>query len=196
MSGCENFELQLGTVATTTPIPVECGNNILEVGEQCDDGNINSLDGCDSTCLAERPVCGDGMTISNSLSFDWNSEPPTLIPGVIFSEPCDDGNNITGDGCDAECAIEAGWSCFVPALPIGNLKSICSTLCGNGQVDTRGAVVEECDDRNRDDGDGCSSGCQIECGFSCRKLSGTSNCQSSCGMRHDVVFPLGMYQIS
>ena len=26
-------------------------------------------------------------------------------------EGCDDGNTITGDGCDAGCNIELGWTC-------------------------------------------------------------------------------------
>jgi len=25
--------------------------------------------------------------------------------------PCDDGNNINGDGCSATCQIERGWNC-------------------------------------------------------------------------------------
>ena len=30
-----------------------CGNSIIETGEQCDDGNTNSGDGCSSTCQTE-----------------------------------------------------------------------------------------------------------------------------------------------
>ena len=36
-------------VMTTTPDP-ECGNNIVEDPEQCDDGNLMSGDGCDVDC--------------------------------------------------------------------------------------------------------------------------------------------------
>ena len=41
--------------AAPTPEPPEpvCGNDILEVGEQCDDGNIESGDGCDNICGIE-----------------------------------------------------------------------------------------------------------------------------------------------
>jgi cysteine-rich repeat protein len=31
-----------------------CGNDVLEPGEQCDDGNLVDLDGCDSTCHFEQ----------------------------------------------------------------------------------------------------------------------------------------------
>ncbi len=31
-----------------------CGNDILEIGEECDDGNINSGDGCNASCIIEE----------------------------------------------------------------------------------------------------------------------------------------------
>jgi len=31
-----------------------CGNGIVEIGEQCDDGNLINLDGCSSTCTIEN----------------------------------------------------------------------------------------------------------------------------------------------
>jgi len=52
-------------------------------------------------------------------------------------EACDDGNTVGGDGCSAICAIES---------------------CGNSVID----VGEVCDDGNAvDDGNGCSSACQL-----------------------------------
>src|SRR5438105_901921 len=33
-----------------------CGNGILEPGEQCDDGNTQNLDGCDSRCRFEEDL--------------------------------------------------------------------------------------------------------------------------------------------
>lgn len=52
-------------------------------GEECDDGNTEDGDGCDSTCQNE--FCGDG-TVNNS-----------------GTEQCDDGNFKFGDGCDNFC---------------------------------------------------------------------------------------------
>ena len=37
-----------------------CGNNIVESGEECDDGNTTSGDGCDESCNTE--FCGDNIT--------------------------------------------------------------------------------------------------------------------------------------
>ena len=57
--------------------------------------------------------------------------------GVLGAgEECDDGNNVGGDGCAANCVEE---------------------VCGNGQVD----VGEGCDDGNLIDGDGCDSTCAV-----------------------------------
>ena len=35
------------------PSPAVCGNGVVEAGEQCDDGNIVSGDGCSSSCISE-----------------------------------------------------------------------------------------------------------------------------------------------
>ena len=39
-----------------TAITPCCGNDVLEAGEECDDGNQASGDGCDSDCQDETPV--------------------------------------------------------------------------------------------------------------------------------------------
>jgi cysteine-rich repeat protein len=43
-------------VVTVTPPPAICGNQIVETGEQCDDGNTVSGDGCSDTCQTEIPL--------------------------------------------------------------------------------------------------------------------------------------------
>lgn len=47
----------LGTVTYGPPI---CGNNRLESGEQCDDGNLINGDGCSSICMVEGGGGGGG----------------------------------------------------------------------------------------------------------------------------------------
>jgi cysteine-rich repeat protein len=37
-----------------------CGNGVRDPGEQCDDGNLASGDGCSSTCTTESPGTGGG----------------------------------------------------------------------------------------------------------------------------------------
>jgi len=63
-----------------------CGNGIVETdnSEECDDSNLQELDGCASDCTFQG--CGDGVTDSG--------------------EQCDDGNRTNGDGCSSQCLDE------------------------------------------------------------------------------------------
>ena len=65
--------------------PAVCGNGAREVGEQCDDGNKNSCDGCSSACRTE--ACGNGV--------------------LECAEECDDGpaNGTPGSVCTASCTV-------------------------------------------------------------------------------------------
>lgn len=79
---------------TNDPVAV-CGNNILETGEECDDGNLINGDGCSSACKTETAlVCGNGVK-----------------EGI---EGCDDSNIIDDDGCSSNCSIENVEVYFVP----------------------------------------------------------------------------------
>ena len=54
----------------------------------------------------------------------------------------------------------------------------CETVCGDGLQ----AGEEGCDDGNGVDGDGCSSTCQVEEGWTCTSATcRTSWCSSACG---------------
>jgi cysteine-rich repeat protein len=54
---------------TVTPTP-DCGNGVVEVGEQCDDGNKANGDCCTSTCQldpADTPCTPDGLVCTNDV---------------------------------------------------------------------------------------------------------------------------------
>src|SRR5207244_11859901 len=59
----------VATASCLTPVG-NCGNGVVDPGEQCDDGNTVSGDGCSASCRLE--ACGNGI----------------LDPG----EQCDDGD--------------------------------------------------------------------------------------------------------
>lgn len=126
-----------------------CGDGRINVsGEECDDGNGVSGDGCTATCTAEaewvcptpgKPClytveCGDGK--------------------VTGSETCDDGNERALDGCSDECRVEDGWACPTAGL------SCRAAECGDAIL----AGVEECDFGG--DVAGCV-GCRIEAEYDC-----------------------------
>jgi cysteine-rich repeat protein len=87
-------------------------------------------------------------------------------------EACDDGNNVSCDGCSADCqVVETGCAdgvkCGTELCDDGNTtncdgcRSDCmgvETGCGDGFT----CPGEDCEDGNIDNGDGCSSTCEIE----------------------------------
>ena len=177
-----------------------CGNAVVDAGEQCDDGNTISWDGCSATCTVEVAVCGNGhrqgaeaCDDGNTVSWDGCSATCAVEVAVCGNghlqgvEACDDGNTISWDGCSATCAVEVavcgnGHLQGAEACDDGNTVSWdgCSAtcavevaVCGNGH--RQGA--EACDDGNTVSGDGCSSTCTIEvavCGNGIRQ--GTEAC--------------------
>lgn len=67
-----------------------------------------------------QPGCGDGL-LDKSLG-----------------ETCDDGNNVSGDGCDSNCNVETNWECTA----VEGALSVCTYIaCGDGNLD----AGEECD---------------------------------------------------
>jgi len=128
--------------------PQNCGNGILDPGEQCDDGQLVSGDGCSRLCQIEcYRLCGTCGTQSTCISSSGCGN-GFLEPG----ETCDDGNVADGDGCSSYCnLVEPGWSCPAPGRR-------CVPICGDGIV----LAPESCDDGNTIAGDGCSDICVVE----------------------------------
>ncbi|MDC0667108.1 choice-of-anchor L domain-containing protein [Nannocystis radixulma] len=141
------------TSAGVTEGTGECGNAVLEPGEQCDDGNQADGDGCESNCLLPHTcgdgkhevgeACDDGNTMNgDTCSADCQVVTPLQDCGngsVEMPELCDDGNQAGGDGCEADCT-------FTPPE------------CGNGKIE----AGEACDDGNDVDGgdfDFCNNDC-------------------------------------
>ncbi len=145
-----------GAAAASAPISVAlikalapyCQNEILESGEQCDDGNFTPCDGCSAACVTEFG-CGDGSSCG--------------------AETCDDGNTNGCDGCSAVCALETCGDGVICAglgetcddgntAPCDGCSSVCKTeVCGNGLLDCN----EQCDDGNPASCDGCST-CKVD----------------------------------
>ncbi len=124
----------------------ECGNGLIEVGEQCDDGNLEDDDGCDSNCLTTG--CGNAVVTAGEECDDGNGSDTDDCTGdcraahcgdgYVYQgvEQCDDGNESDTDYCLSDCRL---------------------ARCGDGVVE---AGVETCDGDNDENHDGCSSGCE------------------------------------
>ncbi len=91
-----------------------------------------------ATVSAPGEVDLDGAPRASGLRVDVGADEVTCGDGALDpGEACDDGNTLSGDGCDANCTV---------------------TACGN-RVVTAG---EQCDDGNSTAGDCCDAACQHE----------------------------------
>jgi cysteine-rich repeat protein len=91
-----------------------CGDGILQVNEECDDGNLEDTDACLSSCIAA--TCGDLVVQAGVEQCDDANDIDTdaCLPGCIAAscgdsliwagtEVCDDGNQVDLDGCNSNC---------------------------------------------------------------------------------------------
>jgi len=104
----------------------------------CYDGNACTLDSCSGDGCVFAPMAGCEYDCYND--YDCRDD-----HGKLSGELCDDGNNVSGDGCSADCqSLE---------------------ICGNGYLDWQ--VGEECDDGNGDDEDSCTTECKRNISETC-----------------------------
>ncbi len=136
-----------------------------------------------SGSLFIREDCGSFYTKNNST---WHNYLAAV--DCVTKPACSNGKDDDGDGYidypgDTGCANSLDSSeaphdlqCDSgtvenPPAPVSQ-ASICTNLCGNGAADGG----EQCDDGNKIAGDGCSSSCTTETGFSCVGTTCTAVC--------------------
>jgi cysteine-rich repeat protein len=125
----------------------ECGDGIVQLGEECDLGSANDLT---AVCLpsCEIAECHDG----------------NVYAGI---EECDDGNLINTDGCVLQCDLAVCGDGFkhegVEICDDGNTDEAdgCTTSCTPGMC-ADGVIQEgeQCDDGDMDTSDECPA-CQV-----------------------------------
>jgi cysteine-rich repeat protein len=106
--------------------PASCGNNTLDTGEQCDDGNDNSFDGCRADCtIVDKLTPGDPMT--------WRYYE---IPGTKCIDGTPAGFSVNYNPAATKVAIylEGGGACF---------NTFCESLfTRSGQQPTIGGIFD------------------------------------------------------
>lgn len=170
--------LPTGTTSPgTTAVPVECGNGVVESGEECDDGNLDDTDACLSSCAAAR--CGDGVVHQGiEACDDGNLDDAdaclstcivaTCGDGVVRAdvEECDDANTNETDACRNSCMLAVCGDGVVQdgveTCDEGGETATCDAdctkpECGDGVVNK--TAGEECDDGNDIYADNCYPTC-------------------------------------
>ena len=135
--------------------------------EGWDDGNTKNGDGCSSTCSIETgwTWSGGSSTSKDTWNGIWGDGRRVNSNSGIW----DDGNNVSGDGWDSAWYTEVGWTCTGGSL---TNKDTCSEICGDGIRFHSSSTYW--DDGNTKNGDGCSSTCSIETGWTWSGGSSTS----------------------
>lgn len=100
------FAIGCGTDSTSgddTVIPEGCGNSTVDMGEQCDDGNMNDFDGCRRDCTMVETLQPSPMA--------WQY---FEIPGTKCNDGTPAGFSVNYNPASTKIAIylEGGGACF------------------------------------------------------------------------------------
>ena len=150
--GC-NDDCQGGTGCGDGAIDRDGSGNALE---ECDDGNTENQDDCTNACNLN--ACGDGIVQTSGARTEQ------CDPSLNFGETagcnldctttmCGDNkiNNKAGEECDDGPSMNADDRDCTSTCRIG--------ICGDLLVNTAGTRLEDCDDQNTNNFDGCSNIC-------------------------------------
>jgi hypothetical protein len=168
----------------------ECGNNLREGNEQCDGTDLGGAtcagvgglgytgilkcSNCTldkSSCVAPCVCLDDGnLCTTDYCDNSGVCQHSKVLNCCMKSSECDDNNPSTSNICSSanrcayvpitECEDNDGY------CPSGcNLvnDNNCAAVCGNGYRENN----EGCDDGAKNSGDGCSSTCTVESGWTC-----------------------------
>lgn len=153
-------------------VSASCGDGIVQTGEECDDANSTSGDGCENDCKlscvstdATRDCstmggdeCGGAQACDDTAHIckgtpladgtSCNAGAGTCKAGVCTALDCGNGVVDAGEDCEPPGTATCSATC----------QAIAVAVCGDGKLDSG----EECDDANKKNLDGCDSSCKYE----------------------------------
>ena len=136
------------------------GKRFNSISTYWDDGNTVSGDGCSATCAVEATwSCTGGSSTTKDTWIELWGDGKRFNTLSTF---CDDGNTANNDGCSSTWSIESGWTCTGGS---STTADHCTEVWGDGK--RFNSVGTYWDDGNLLNGDGCSSTCTIETGWTC-----------------------------
>ena len=118
-----DMEAEPPVAATICRIAI-CGDGFIDQGERCDDGNTEDGDGCSSCVYDDENYLNFICTTTEDPFVSPATECRRPICGnIIFEldEQCEDGNNISGDGCSEFCMLEPNFFCEIVGEPCAEI---------------------------------------------------------------------------
>jgi cysteine-rich repeat protein len=187
-AGCMSFNLNWictgGSATGPSWCRGMCGDSFILAagGENCDDGNSNSGDGCSGSCTVENgytctglpsvctTTCGDGKRAGIEVCDDGTDNGIGCASGCngwASGYSCTGGSPTVADVCTACTSCPTPW--WIPSTSSSsgssnsssNSSSTSTAVCGNGVKESG----EDCDDGNNIDNDGCSPTCSLTYGY-------------------------------
>lgn len=171
-----------------------CGDGVVTQGEQCDDGNGNAFDGCNTFCHYSCMVdadCDDGQvcngaehcTAQHACANGAPADPSTVCtPDAGGSGNCDGAGLCVAAGC-GNGTVEAPEDCDPPD-PLNGCRADCHWVCSsnfdcptndpcndNQQCDPGTHLCTQAPPPSCDDADACSS----------------DSCSGSAGCAHRII---------
>ncbi|MDP2628929.1 MAG: DUF4215 domain-containing protein [Nanoarchaeota archaeon] len=173
---------QEGGKTTAEKVTSICGNAQIESGEECDDGNAVSGDGCSMDCKVETTtttdtsaVCGDGACDSSESCSSCSVDCGVCPAGT----QCGNGIKEAGEQCDlgsantnTACTASYGLNCTYCTTGCVNTTIWPLGYCGDGTCQSANENSDICST----DCPTCSSGDTQSCGSS--GAYGTQTCDS------------------
>ena len=128
-----NYRSDLGVIIN----PPVCGNDLVELGEQCDGISDSACPGqCQSDCNCPPPVCGDGV-VEGSEECDGASA-SACPTGVCLNDcTCEEpvcGNGVLEEG--EQCDGASDQACPGQCGDVGTSDQCQCLGCGNGVCDS------------------------------------------------------------
>jgi cysteine-rich repeat protein len=138
----------------------ECGDNILDPGEECEPPNSPLCDkNCKKTAAQSSPVEDPGELVSDSptepvTDIEPSQSAPTPVPKPASPlSKCGDGIVNNNEQCESNAGCSPQQRC-IECMCVFYIPDMLP-VCGNFRIEKG----EECDDGNELDGDGCNSWC-------------------------------------
>jgi cysteine-rich repeat protein len=153
-------------------VSAACGDGQQQTGEECDDGDVDENNGCNTQCTfsclstdTTKDCTATGDECAGSNVCDDTAH--TCTGGTPLAENANCKNN-TGTCKSGICTlktcgngtVDAGEQCEPPGTATCNAQcqNIVAAACGDGTIQ----APEQCDDNNTSNLDGCNSTCKYE----------------------------------